>query len=1193
MQAQSYFVHVQNAWATLRDPVSRKEYDAEQTQVQVQRLMQTDGLPGSSTRNHSSVVLPSSLARSHPPGTPVDKEYSTVTSRDVSGENDDDEGDLVHDELNLHRDMHYEDDEEAYMADCRCGDTIFVDEDDLVELSATATSLKVECPGCSLLYLVRFGGATFGREHPHVPTTTGNSTIKEKTQLNTNTVHGAIYEVAASHPERIAVHCHQGTMGTQRKHYTYAELVAQANIVATGIESVLGTGAYDSSATAQQPRIGTTVSEGFEAVVVMLAIWRTGAVVVPLDKDDPPLRIQKLAAEASLHFLICSSGLNVKSRAVRYVTVKEIEMLGAALPPVDGIRTTRCRNDENPSNLCHIVFTSGTTGTPKGVAVEHHSLLAYAKSKADNQSIHSDSRLLLASAFTFDPYIGDVATALVSGASLAMAPRGDILTELCHCLTSTRATHVCCTPAHWASLGEELGPNDIPQVECVALGGEKMSPALIKQWATRSGRGCAPWKFMNIYGVTEATVYQTTSVCLTADASPSVLGQPMPGVKVMLMKFAGQDEVDDDTAITYEHIPALTSNKRVVGEICLGGEQIAREYLNRPKLTASRFITVSYPPEQYAQAKGAVDSPVLRIYRTGDLGRWVFPSSSSATLEILGRSDRQVKIRGRRVELGEIESALTGGSGNGMAQSAFVEYLPIDLSDVADGDTLKKKTGPPVLVAGVKLEDDDGKTSDSREHGPEPFAFQLLEHAYPWRVTILREQCRRSLAPHMMPSYFFSTKGTIPLTRTGKLDRQEIAVALRVALHEMAVGSSSGTCGTGQELIDPIEKALATVWRAYLGVSRKLRSTDDFFRLGGDSLGALRATREFAKTWVIGGMDLINNVTDDFGNVHHAMSALVMMRNPILKDYANILRKAGIRVAEAPGSEKCGSGAGGSDVGQIRCADDMSNNVPSKVAGAPRTPLDPLDKALRDSSEHGDVSAVRALLALGVDPNSGVTRENPGVSALHAAVAGEYVEVTEMLLAAGARITVGTADLTTPVHIAAQRSVVMLGTLLGIREDHDGASKPANVQLESLRFLRIQDGAKQSLLHHAARAGNIDAVRFLAWWLKKQRDMMEAERVAKSRKKKISKLTVAGVLDPRDRWHRTPLHWAVVNGHLETVDYLLKQGAMAQPYDPHHMKRMENHISTSTHLPMETPLQLAVRVHGADSNFVKLLCSYL
>ena len=189
------------------------------------------------------------------------------------------------------------------------------------------------------------------------------------------------------------------------------------------------------------------------------------------------------------------------------------------------------------------------------------------------------------------------------------------------------------------------------------------------------------------------------------------------------------------------------------------------------------------------------------------------------------------------------------------------------------------------------------------------------------------------------------------------------------------------------------------------------------------------------------------------------------------------------------------------------------------------------------------------------------------------------------LLAAGARVSVCTADLTTPVHIAAQRSW-FAQCFAGVPLNDSKTGRDAE---RCYRYLRMQDGAKQSLLHHAARSGNIETVRMLTRLLKEQGEILELDRIAKARKKKKSKLVVAGVLDPRDRWHRTPLHWAIVNGHINVVTHLLNEGALAQPYDPHHMKRMENRISASTHLPMETPLQLSIRLHGADSQFAALL----
>ena len=141
-----------------------------------------------------------------------------------------------------------------------------------------------------------------------------------------------------------------------------------------------------------------------------------------------------------------------------------------------------------PTDLCHIVFTSGSTGIPKGVLVEHQSLVAYGMAKASSHNMHGSnisSRVLLASSFTFDPFIGDLVTTLCccsGSATLCLAPREHVLMQLGACLSELDITHICCTPAHWSTLGEDADAMTFPSLRCVSLGGEKMSAPLVRQW---------------------------------------------------------------------------------------------------------------------------------------------------------------------------------------------------------------------------------------------------------------------------------------------------------------------------------------------------------------------------------------------------------------------------------------------------------------------------------------------------------------------------------------------------------------------------------------------------------------------------------------------------------------------------------------------------------------------------------------
>ena len=253
----------------------------------------------------------------------------------------------------------------------------------------------------------------------------------------------------------------------------------------------------------------------------------------------------------------------------------------------------------------------------------------------------------------------------------------------------------------------------------------------------------------------------------------------------------------------------------------------------------------------------------------------------------------------------------------------------------------------------------------------------------------------------------------------------------------------------------------------------------------------------------------------------------MMMKHPVLQDYADILRCAGVAVVGD---------------NEADCGESLFSNQTGSSCSV-------LDLALRRAAEAQDVAAVRFLLGIGADPDSGVTRKSKGVSALHAAVTNCNEEIVKLILAAGGKTSVCTANHLTPAHVAAQRSPPILRMLL-----------------EAGAPVRMEDGARQTLLHYAARAGQKEAVSLLLPLAQKQR-----------------------VLDSRDRWQRTPLHWAVLNGHLTVVRMLLDAGARKQPYDPRHLKRLENKMGHHTHLPMETPLKLACRVHGSHSEFTQLL----
>ena len=283
------------------------------------------------------------------------------------------------------------------------------------------------------------------------------------------------------------------------------------------------------------------------------------------------------------------------------------EVGGSCFRKVASVQREEDRHDGlmNPEAPSHVIYTSGTTGHPKGVVCSHRGLLHYCRAKVKAHSITSASRVLLVSAHTWDPCIGELISTLLEGATLCVGPRGLIVQDLALALQRSRASHVLATPGLWSMLGE--GPGAFPDLKVAALGGEKIPPGILEEWG---GAVC----LLNTYGTTEATVYQTTAR-LDPGSDPARIGTPLDGVLLAL------DEG---------------------GQLWIGGLQLASGYLNSPELTADFFRPGSVMPASF---------PVCPYWvRSGDRGKY----EADGGIVLLGRTDSQVKINGMRVELGEV-----------------------------------------------------------------------------------------------------------------------------------------------------------------------------------------------------------------------------------------------------------------------------------------------------------------------------------------------------------------------------------------------------------------------------------------------------------------------------------------------------------------------------------------------------------
>ncbi|HET9380917.1 MAG TPA: amino acid adenylation domain-containing protein, partial [Streptomyces sp.] len=462
---------------------------------------------------------------------------------------------------------------------------------------------------------------------------------------------------------------------------SYAELNRRANRLAHELTARgIGRGQVVAVAVPRSP----------QQVTAFLAVAKAGAAYLPVDPEYPAERVTFMlddAAPAALLATDASRGGLPGGPAVPTWILDE-DSFGAsvaarpATDPADPHRAT-------PHSPAYVIYTSGSTGRPKGVLVSHTGLASFVHSHVERLGLDGDSRVLQVVSTNFDVSVGDLAMSLLSGAALALpGPTRDLVGDgLADALEAAEATHVMMP----APLLGTLPERPLPHLRCIVSGGEALSPGLLARWS--AGR-----TVVNAYGPTETTIAATLSGPLSADTAPPI-GRPVTGTRVLVL-----DE-------RLRPVPV-----GLAGELHIAGPGVALGYLNRPGLTAERFVADPFGP-----AGG-------RMYRTGDLVRW----TTDGQLEFVGRADQQVKIRGFRVELGEIETVLLAREG--LAQAAVV--------------VREDRPGLKQLVAYVVPEAD----------------AQVPEQA------VLRKDVATALPDYMVPAAFV-TQAALPLTANGKLDR--------------------------------------------------------------------------------------------------------------------------------------------------------------------------------------------------------------------------------------------------------------------------------------------------------------------------------------------------------------------------------------------------------------------------------------
>lgn len=427
------------------------------------------------------------------------------------------------------------------------------------------------------------------------------------------------------------------------------------------------------------------------------------------------------------------------------------------------------RADRHPGDLAYVLYTSGSSGTPKGVMIEHRSVTHFSRTIAKAYEIRAEDRVLHFAPLTFDVSVFEIFTTLLAGGSLVIATDDERRDPA---LLQTRMREDAVTVAELPpALLPLLDQAALPGLRLVSVGGEAFPGRLVAEWTAGERR------FVNGYGPTEATVAVTLMDCTGSyDRNPPI-GRPMPGHQAFVL--------DERLRPVPPGVP---------GELCVSGPGVARGYLGRPDLTADRFADNPY-----------ADGPeTARLYRTGDLVRWL----PGGNLDFLGRTDRQLKVRGHRIEPGEVESVLTGhpsvqqavvvaqpaaGGERMLAAYVTVEQVGSYASEVADAEGLRAYAAgrlPGYMVPVVVVLDElpltpHGKVDTAALPLP---AEQSAQGGTPPRDAVEEQICRDILTPLLewqnpdVEGDFFALGGsslqaTIVVSRVRALFGIDIALA--------------------------------------------------------------------------------------------------------------------------------------------------------------------------------------------------------------------------------------------------------------------------------------------------------------------------------------------------------------------------------------------------------------------------------
>jgi amino acid adenylation domain-containing protein len=547
--------------------------------------------------------------------------------------------------------------------------------------------------------------------------------------IATQCIHELFEQQVTRTPQAIALQSPQHQL-------TYAELNHRANQLARYLQT-LGIGS--------EVKVGVLLDRSPELIITLLAVLKAGGCYVPIDTSYPPHRVQQILQDAEVALFVTPSTF--------------------ASAPLTQYSTQNLGPTSTAQNLAYIIYTSGSTGQPKGVMIEHRALATFCQSAMETYQLSARDRVLQFSSIGFDAAVEEIYPCWLAGGTVVLrtdAMMATSATFLQYC-QDWQISVLDLPTAYWQQLITIMATSRSqfpPSVRLVIIGGEQVNAAMVNLWFEQRFEQRHQPALINTYGPTETTVVATAYTVVAPVGAPAddiPIGSPLPHTQ---------------TYILDKYLNPVPPG--VVGELYLGGNALARGYLNQPETTAAAFIPNPFGPG--------------RLYKTGDLVR----DRAHGNLQYLGRIDQQIKIRGFRVEVSEVETALLKING---VQAAAI---------IAQSDQSQSLQ----LIAYVVLQPGD-------------------RHLTP---ATLKQSLRQQLPSFMVPSTVILLP-ELPLTRNGKLDRQALPTAI--------LAPDQPKTQPKTQPRNKLERQLLEIWQQSLGRS-EIGIDDNFFDLGGHSLLAMQ-----------------------------------------------------------------------------------------------------------------------------------------------------------------------------------------------------------------------------------------------------------------------------------------------------------------------------------------------------------------